>query len=147
MKKTCLILLFFFIILEVAGFYSLTCFSETGDTGVAGKGYDSPFLSWGEEQGFKKEKARGKIDYLKVTAILHSQGQAAVVINGKVVRKGDVIDNKEVIQIDTEEVILQDTLGNEYVVSLDKIASSRESVPCSGESCGKGFFDTNEGDF
>jgi hypothetical protein len=147
MKKTWLIFLFFFCILEVVSFYSVTCFSETRSSVVDDKSSDSPFLDWREEQGYKKEKARGKIDYLRVTAILHSQGQAAVVINGKVVRKGDVIDNKEVISIDKEEVILQDTLGNEYAISLDEITASRNPAPCSGGDCGNGFFDTDEGNF
>jgi hypothetical protein len=42
-------------------------------------------------------------------------------VDGRVVKKGDFIEDMEVIQIKTEEVILKDFWGAEYAIRMEKI--------------------------
>ncbi len=77
----------------------------------------NPFLRWEEEKGLVQKKMRKVIDYLDLTAIFCSPLRSFAVINGYVVEKGDVIAEKEVIEINPKSVILEDEKG-EYILPL-----------------------------
>jgi len=82
----------------------------------------NPFLSSQEEQHYKE--MRGKIlitKGLELSAIFYFPSQSQAIINGKIVKEGDFINSKKVIEINKESVVLKDVMG-EYVLRLKNVA-------------------------
>lgn len=82
----------------------------------------NPFLTPREEKFFREEK-REEINYLTLSGIFYSPEGSYAIINGRIVKKKDIIDNKEVVKIGKQEVFLKDSQGKEYVVKLKKIVN------------------------
>lgn len=82
----------------------------------------SPFLTLQEERSLEKQGSTIPIMYLEVTAVFYSSDaeKSRVIIEGKVLAVGDTIDNKKIIAINPEEIILKDSQGY-YVVRMKKI--------------------------
>lgn len=83
----------------------------------------NPFLTQEEEQ--EKELAgagnRISLDYPILSAILYSSFQISkAIINGEILKIGDYIDNKEIIEIQPEAVILKDAQA-QYIIRLKNI--------------------------
>ncbi|MCP4652111.1 MAG: hypothetical protein GY858_01850 [Candidatus Omnitrophica bacterium] len=76
----------------------------------------NPFLSKEEENKYSQE-VREIITSLNLSAVFHSQDYSYAVINGRVIKTADIVDNKEVVKIEPEKVVLRDDHG-EYVVNL-----------------------------
>lgn len=78
----------------------------------------NPFLSEEEEKEFQDAGKAVPVDYLMLSAILYSAtAKSKAIINGRILEIGDSIDNKEIITIRPEAVILKDTT-TEYIVRL-----------------------------
>jgi len=79
----------------------------------------NPFLTQREEKALVELGNALPLDYLKVSAIFYSSfsSQSRAIINGKVLILGDSIDNKEIIKINPEEVVLKDSQGR-YVAKM-----------------------------
>lgn len=79
----------------------------------------NPFLTEEEEQRSADLDKSIALDYLKLSAILYnsSSEKSKAIINGRILKKGDTIDNKEIIDIRPEAVILKDA-ATEYIVRL-----------------------------
>lgn len=79
----------------------------------------NPFLTQKEEKALVELGNALPLDYLKVSAIFYSAivSQSRAIIDGKVLVLGDSIDNKEIIKINPEEVVLKDSQGR-YVVKM-----------------------------
>jgi len=80
----------------------------------------NPFLTAEEEQYFKDERLGTSLDYLLLSAIFYFPGQSKAIINGQILKVSDFIDNKEIVEILPNAVILQDNKG-EYFVGLKKV--------------------------
>lgn len=80
----------------------------------------NPFLTEEEEKAFADLDNRVPIDYLSLSAILYSAQESRAIINGRIVREGDIIDNKEIIKINPENIILKDA-DNEYTIRLKEV--------------------------
>lgn len=80
----------------------------------------NPFLTYEEEEFFEKEM-KEEIDYLTLSGVFYSSGVSYAIIDGRIVKEKDIIDNKEVVKIGREEVILKDSQDKEYVVKVKKI--------------------------
>ena len=81
----------------------------------------NPFLTEEEEKEFTDLGKAVTIDYLIPSAILYSSANKnKVIINGQILKIGNTIDNKEIIKIEAEEVILKDSL-NEYSIKLREV--------------------------
>lgn len=78
------------------------------------------FLSRDEEKYYAVED-REEIAYLNLSAVFYSSKAAYAVVNGQVIKKRDILDNKEVVDIAKEEITLKDTQGKEYIVKMKKI--------------------------
>ncbi len=78
---------------------------------------ENPFLTWEEEKELSKTKKRKILDYLTLSAIFYSSKNSFVVIEGHILKEGDMIDEKKIVKIEPEKVILKDEEG-EYVVFL-----------------------------
>jgi hypothetical protein len=88
----------------------------------------NPFLTDEEEREFADlgEAAldAAPIDYLALSAILYSpSNKSRAVINGRILEIGSQIDNKEIIEINAEAVILKDAQA-EYIIKLKKISGA-----------------------
>ncbi len=77
----------------------------------------NPFFTSDEEESFKKTGNVTNLNYLNITAIFYNPENSKAVIDGRILAKGDFIDNKEIVKIEPEQVFLKDTEG-EYVVKL-----------------------------
>lgn len=81
----------------------------------------NPFLTQ-EEEGVTKETGSFiPINYLSLSAVIYSPRESRAIINGQILKVGDNIDNKQVVKIEPEAVILKDAQG-EYIVRLKKVA-------------------------
>lgn len=82
----------------------------------------NPFLTQEEEErAFAEKGKRIPIDYFVLSAILYSSSASKAIINGQILEKGNTIDNKEIIDILPDAVILKDS-QSEYVVRLKILA-------------------------
>lgn len=75
------------------------------------------FLSEYEEEYYAGEY-REEVTYLNLSAVFYSNDVSYAVINGRVVKKSDILDNKEVVDIAGEKVTLKDSQGKEYIVKM-----------------------------
>lgn len=80
----------------------------------------NPFLTQEEETALKETGAAIPISYLNLSAVLYSPQSSRAIINGQILGLGDSIDNKKVIRIEPEAVVLKDAQG-EYIVRLKRI--------------------------
>lgn len=87
---------------------------------------DNPFLDRREEKKYEDEAER-VLEGVKLTAVLYSPKGSKAMIDGRIMKVGDVIDNKEIIKIKSEKVILKDYLGQEFLLEMDNILSTNES--------------------
>lgn len=77
----------------------------------------NPFLTVQEQEMFSGKEKRLILDYLRLTGVMYSKGKKIAIIDGRIVREGDTIDDKSVRNIFSDYVILADKKG-EYVVQL-----------------------------
>ena len=86
------------------------------------KGRLNPFLTKKEEKSLADTGKAIPLEYLKVSAIFYSalNSQNRVIIDGKVLVLGDNIDNKAIIKINPEDVVLEDAQG-QYVAKMAKL--------------------------
>ena len=68
---------------------------------------DNPFLDKKQELQYEDEDER-TIDNMSLTAILYSGKDSRAMVDGRIVKIGDVIDNKEVMEITSEKIIFKD---------------------------------------
>lgn len=81
----------------------------------------NPFLTPAEERDTLKETNRFiTVENLSLSTIIYASDNSKAIINGRILMKNDKIDNKEIIDIQPEAVILKDAV-NEYILNLRKI--------------------------
>ncbi|OQX80200.1 MAG: hypothetical protein B6D56_05605 [Candidatus Omnitrophica bacterium 4484_70.1] len=78
---------------------------------------ENPFLTWEEEIDLSKTKRRKVLDYLTLSAIFYSSKNSFAVIDGHILKEGDMIDDKKIVRIEPKKVVLKNEEG-EYVVFL-----------------------------
>lgn len=84
----------------------------------------NPFLTEEEEREAVDLGNAISIDYLALSAIIYSTfNKSKAIINGQVLKIGDYVDNKEIIKIQPEAVILKNAQA-QYIVKL-KTGSGR----------------------
>lgn len=80
----------------------------------------SPFLTEEEEKNYRYLGKNILIDYLAVSGIIYSPAGSRAIINGQILSVGDRVDNKEIIEILPEAVILKDA-QSQYMVKLKNV--------------------------
>lgn len=81
----------------------------------------NPFLTREEEESFKDTGKRIPLGSMMLSAVVYSQVEKSkAIINGRILREGDLIENKQVIEIQPEAVVLKDIQG-EYIVTLKNV--------------------------
>ena len=80
----------------------------------------NPFLTKEEEQLYSEAGNRIPLDYLSLSAILYSPPFSKAIINGRILKVGNYIDNKEIMNILPEAVILKGA-DVEYIAKLKKV--------------------------
>lgn len=81
--------------------------------------YANPFLTKEEEIIYSGRVKGQVISNPGLSAIFYSAGKKKVVINGKIFQIGDLVDNKEIVEINPKEVILEDAKGKYILKSKD----------------------------
>lgn len=81
---------------------------------------ENPFLSLEEEEAFKSKKLRVVLNGYVLSAIFYAPPQSKAIINGALFKEGDRLGNKEIVAIESSEVILKDEEG-EYSLRLKKL--------------------------
>jgi hypothetical protein len=86
------------------------------------EGRVNPFLSTKEEKALGEQGNSEFLEYLKVSAIFYSasSSRSRAIIGGKILVLGDTIDNKEIIKINPEDVVLEDSQGR-YVAKMAEV--------------------------
>jgi hypothetical protein len=95
-------------------------FSQTDESNSEQiEGRVNPFLTEKEEKTLVELGNAIALEYLRVSAIFYSGSpyQSRAIIDGKVLVLGDSIDNKEIIKINPEDVVLEDSQGH-YVAKM-----------------------------
>lgn len=79
----------------------------------------NPFLTGDELREFRN-MGYEEDTYLSLSGIFYSEipDSSYAIINGRVLRVNDVVENKKVIEISPEQVILEDFQNKKYVLSL-----------------------------
>jgi hypothetical protein len=80
----------------------------------------NPFLTLEEETALKSRPDAIPINYLMLTAIFYSPSNSRAIVDGEILKKGDFIDNKEIINISPEEIILKDN-NSRYVLKMRNV--------------------------
>ena len=90
-----------------------------------------PFLTTEEAQALTAGAPRERLDSLRVTAILYAPPRSRAIVEGRVLAEGDVIQRKQVEQIQPEAVVLKDlTAGwKEYLVELKPVSGAGQPRP------------------
>lgn len=81
----------------------------------------NPFLSREEEEYFKQDKGQLLIENMTISAIFYSPQRRSAIIDGRIVKEGDRIGDKTIIQIGEESVVLRDE-ESEYLLKLEGVA-------------------------
>jgi hypothetical protein len=89
------------------------------------EGRKNPFLREEEERLFESTKDRVQITTLDLSAIFYSTGASSVIIDGRFYKEGDIVDNKKIVSISPEEVILKDA-QSVYVLQLQGVLQGLE---------------------
>ena len=84
---------------------------------------DNPFFDYKTEQHYK-DKDRRAIKDMTVTAVFYSGENSRAIIDGKIVKKGDIINNLEITEIKSEKVYFVDYLGKECTLEMQNILSA-----------------------
>jgi len=98
-----------------------TAKAEVEDLGL------NPFLTQEERQMFREKSKYEELIGPELSAILYSPGDSKAVIDGKIVKEGDMIYGKKVIGITQEAVILTD-FQHKFILKLNMLISSADSV-------------------
>lgn len=80
----------------------------------------NPFLTREEQEVSRSTEGRLNIDYLNLSAIFYSPAGSKVIIDGKIFKEGDEVDNKKISGITPEEVILKD-YQNLYFIKMKQV--------------------------
>lgn len=90
------------------------------------EGRVNPFLTPKEEKALVELGNAIPLDYLQVSAIFYSaySSQSRAIIDGKVLVLGDSVDNKEIIKINPEDVVLEDSQGHYVAKMADVLAKT-----------------------
>jgi hypothetical protein len=83
-----------------------------------------PFLSM-EEQGLKVSEELEKINEPKLSAIIYSPEHKLAIIEGKILKVGDKVDSKEIVEIKPEGVVLKEA-GKLYLLKLEDVSKVKE---------------------
>lgn len=81
----------------------------------------NPFLTEEEESKLIDTGNLIPADYLTLSAVIYSTlNKSKAIVNGQILKMGDYIDNKEIVEIQPEAVILKDAQA-QYIIRLKNI--------------------------
>jgi len=78
-----------------------------------------PFLTQKERFEFQKKELK----HLRLSAIFVSDKSSYAIVDGRIIKENDIIEDKKVIRIERERIILKDYQGREYVIRLKNIVN------------------------
>jgi hypothetical protein len=85
----------------------------------------NPFLTKEEEEAFKESQGRVPIKDMNLSAIMYSPPNSKVIVDGAILKEGDNIGTKKIIEIQPKMVIFKDeTTKLEYTLKTTGAAES-----------------------
>jgi len=109
-----------FLFIFFALLFSLNAGAQEKEFGL------NPFLTQEEREKFKEKSKYEILLGPKLEAVLYNPGYSKAVIDGRIVREGDAVDGKKVLQINPDSVILTD-LQRKFILQVSNLAPSIES--------------------
>lgn len=92
----------------------------------------NPFLTEEEVERFSDPDYREPVQ-MNVSAVFYTPPESKIIVDGRVLKEGDIINNKRIIKIKPEEAILKDIRG-EYSLKLKGVLpESRYTVYPEGD--------------
>jgi hypothetical protein len=77
----------------------------------------NPFLTKEEEENFKETQGRIIVEDMTLSAVMYSPPDSKVIIDGSILKEGDNIGSKKIIEIQPKAVILRDESSKrEYIL-------------------------------
>lgn len=86
----------------------------------------NPFLTQEEREMFRKKSKYEELLGPELSAILFYPGNNKAIIDGKIIKEGDTVNGKKVLEINPESVILTD-LQRKFILELSTPAPFAES--------------------
>jgi hypothetical protein len=78
-------------------------------------GREDPFAPVDLELSVSSKRKSGE---LKLDGLISGTGQPLAMVNDRIVKEGDIIEDKKVVKIGVDSIILQDREGQEYILRL-----------------------------
>ena len=83
----------------------------------------NPFLTKEEEEAFRETQGRVPIKDMTLSAIMYSPPNSKVIIDGAILKEGNTVGTKKIIEIQPKMVILKDeTTKLEYILKAKEAA-------------------------
>ncbi|MDD4907783.1 MAG: general secretion pathway protein GspB [Candidatus Omnitrophica bacterium] len=83
----------------------------------------NPFLTKEEEENYKETQGRILIENMTLSAVMYSPPSSKVIIDGAILKEGDNIGQKKIIEIQPKAVILKDDSSkSEYILKTKDAA-------------------------
>jgi len=91
----------------------------------------NPFLSVEERQVLVQGTRPERLTSMHVAAIFYAPPVSKAIVAGRIVAEGDVIDQKQIMQIQQEAIVLRDVADSqkEYVAELESVPGSGAPPP------------------
>src|SRR3989338_3240502 len=121
MKKTKAIYSYLIGLSLVLPFFCASAAPECTETKIEKE--DNPFLDRDTELRYEDKDLRVIAD-MTLTAVFFSGDTSRAIIDGRIIKLGDIINNLEVTEIKSEKVYFKDYLGKEYTLEMLSILSA-----------------------
>ena len=82
-----------------------------------------PFVSL-EKQGLQVSEELEEITQPKLSAIIYGPGEKLAIIKGQILKTGDIVDSKEIVDIRPESIVLKES-GKRYLLKLTDVVGFR----------------------
>jgi hypothetical protein len=79
----------------------------------------NPFLTQEERNKFQREELK----HFRLSAVFISDKSSYAVVDGRIVRENDFVEDKRIIRIERNQIILKDRQDREYVIRLKSIVN------------------------
>lgn len=85
---------------------------------------ENPFLTYQQRRAVDEDSFRKPIkpERFSLSSIVYSKDRSYAVIDGKVKKPGDMINNLRIVKIKPREVIFKDIFGREYALKLGSMS-------------------------
>ncbi|MBU1112888.1 MAG: hypothetical protein KKH93_03295 [Candidatus Omnitrophica bacterium] len=122
-KKRVIYLFLLAILIWLSRFSVVSGATVQEEPGLNPEKEDNPFLDYKTEQRYE-DKDRRMVKDMTLTAVFYSGETSRAIIDGRIVKKGDIVNNLEITEIKSEKVYFVDYSGKECTLEMQDILSA-----------------------